>query len=120
MIVENNGIDPLEVGICKLKGLALGNITAIHKVGHLTWYSFIQRLIEHYSNVPYAFDAMFVYSHLLQGDMEPTTWYLTRAKVLLEGIHHTTTLSSIPGVGFGQSVPSQRYECTAHEKKSGK
>ena len=42
MVAENTGIDPLKVGISKLKGLALGDITAIHKEGHLTWYSFRQ------------------------------------------------------------------------------
>ena len=105
MVVENTGIDPLEVGISKLKGLALGNITTICKEGHLMWYSFRQ-LIEYYSNVPYLSGAMYVFSHLLQGDEEQTTWYLSRAKVLLECIHHTTKVSSIPGVGFGQSVPS--------------
>ena len=36
MVAENTGIDPLKVGICKLKGLALGDITAIQKEGHLT------------------------------------------------------------------------------------
>ena len=61
MVAEKNGIDPLEVGISKLKALALGNIS---KEGHLTWYSFRQGLIEHYSNMPYASDAIFMYSHL--------------------------------------------------------
>ena len=69
------------------------------KEGHLMWYSFRQRLIEQYSNVPYVSDAMFAYSHLSKGDEEPTTHYLSRAKVLLECIHNTTKLSSIPGVG---------------------
>ena len=39
MVAENIGIDPLKVGISKLKGLALSDITAIHKEGHLTWYT---------------------------------------------------------------------------------
>ena len=100
MVAENTGIDPLEVGIGKLKGLALGNITAIHKAGHLMWYSFSQWLIEHYSNEPYMSDTMYAYSHLMQGNEEPTTQYLSRPKVLLEHIHHTTKVSSIPGVGW--------------------
>ena len=98
MVGEETGIDSLEVGISKLKEVALGDINAIHKEGHLTWYTFRQRLIELYLNVPYVLDAMFVYSHLSQGDEESTTHYLSRAKVLLECIHHTTKLSSIPGV----------------------
>ena len=56
--------------------------------------------MKHYSNVPYMSDAMYAYSHLLQGDEEPTIQYLSRAKVLLEHIHHTTKLSSIPGVSW--------------------
>ena len=100
MVAEKTGIDPLEVGISKLKGLALGDINAFHKEDHLTLYSFRQRLIQHYLNVPYVSNDMFTYSHLLQGSEEPTTHYLSGAKVLLECIHHTTKLSSIPGVGW--------------------
>ena len=99
MVAENTGINPLEVGISILKGLALGDITAICKEGHLMWYNFRQWLIEHYSNVPYMSDAMYTYSHLSQDDEEPTRQYLSRDKVLLECIHHKTKLSSIPGVG---------------------
>ena len=98
MVTENTGIDPLKVGISKSKGLALGNVTTIHKEGNLTLYSFRQQLIEHYSNVLYVSVAMCAYSNLLQGDEEPTTQYLSRAKVLLEHIHHPTKLSSIPGI----------------------
>ena len=87
-------------GISKVKGLALGDITAIHKEGHLMWYSFRQWLIEYYSNVPYVSDAMYTYSHLSQGGEELTNCYLSRAKVLLMNIKHTTKLSSIPGVGW--------------------
>ena len=100
MVAENTCIDPFNVGIIKFKGLALGSITDICKESNLKWYSFRQWLIEHYSNVPYASDPMYTYSHLLQGIEEPTTQYLSRAKVLLEHIHHTTKLSSITGVGW--------------------
>ena len=92
MVAENTGIDPFEVQISKLKGLALGDITSIHKEGHLMWYSFRQQLIEHYSNMPYASNVMHAYSHLSQSDEEPTTWYLSMAKVMLECIHHITKL----------------------------
>ena len=97
MVDEKTGIDPLEVGISKLKGLSWGNIC---KEGNLTWYSFRHRLIEHYSNVPYESNAMFAYSHLSQSDEEPTAQYLIMAKVQLEHIHHTTKLSSISGTGW--------------------
>ena len=45
-------------------------------------------------------DDMYVYSHLLKGDEEPTIQYLSRAKALLESIHHTTKLSSNQGVDW--------------------
>ena len=64
MVVEKTGIDPLEVGISRLKGLALGDINAICKEDNLIRYSFRQRLIEHYSDVLSALDAIFAYSHL--------------------------------------------------------
>ena len=87
LVAKKTGVDPLKVEIGKLKGIALGDINAIHNKGNLTWYWLRQRLIEHYSNIPCASDAMFAYSDLLQGDDEPTTQYLVRAKVLLEHIH---------------------------------
>ena len=64
------------------------------------WYNFRQWLIEHYSSVLYMSVARYIYSHLSQGDEEPTTQDLSRAKVLLKPIHHTTKLSNIPGVGL--------------------
>ena len=42
---RNTSIDPLKVGISKIKGLALGDITAFHKEGKLIWHSFRQWLI---------------------------------------------------------------------------
>ena len=39
MVAEKTGVGPLEVGISKLKGLALDDINAIHKEGHLTWFT---------------------------------------------------------------------------------
>ena len=70
------------------------------KKGSLACYSFRQRLIEHYSNVPYMSDAVFACSHLSQGNEEPAAQYLVRAKVLQECIHHTTKLWSIPGASW--------------------
>ena len=119
MVAEKTGVDLLEVKISKLNGWVLRQHEhAIHKEGNLNWYSFRQRLIEHYSNVPYKYNAMFAYPNLSQGDEEPNAWYLVRAKILLEHIHCTTKLSSIPGVGLGQHVPSQRSDGTTHQEKS--
>ena len=43
---------------------------------------------------------MLMYSKISQWDDESTTWYLVRAKVLLEGIHWTSKLSEISGYGM--------------------
>ena len=50
---ERTGNDPVEVGISKLKELALGDINTIRKEEGLTWHKLRQILIENYSNIPY-------------------------------------------------------------------
>ena len=62
LVAKRTGIDPLEVSISKLKGLALGDVNIICKEEDLLWHKFQQCLIEQYSNVPYTSDAMFAYS----------------------------------------------------------
>ena len=42
LVVERTGIDPLEVGISKLKGLALADISTFHKEEGLSWHKFRQ------------------------------------------------------------------------------
>ena len=61
LVVERPCLDLLEVGISKLKGLAIGDISTIHKEEGLSWLKFRQYLIEKSSNVPYTPDAMFIY-----------------------------------------------------------
>ena len=100
LVSERTGFDPLEVGISRLMGLALGVISTICKEEGLLWHNFKQHLIEQYSNVPYASVAMFAYSKISQQDNESTVWYLVRAKVLLECIHCTSKLSDISGFGL--------------------
>ena len=82
LVAERTGIDPSDIEIRKLKGLALGNV------------------IEQYSNVPYASDAMFAYSQIAQQADEAMVQYLIKAKVLLERIHHNSKLSDISGAGL--------------------
>ena len=94
------GIDPLEVGISKLKGLALGNVNTICKEQGLMWHMFRQPLIEQCSNVLYMSDAMFAYTQITQQDDEPMAQYLIRATVLLEYIHCTSKFSHISGSGL--------------------
>ena len=84
LIAKNTGIDPLEIAISKLKGLALSNISSMHKEEGLSWHKFRQCLIEQYSDVQYVPDAMFMYSKISQWDDESTARYLVSTKVLLE------------------------------------
>ena len=100
LVAERTGIDPLQEGISKLKGLALANIITIHKDEGLSWHELRQCMIEQYSNVPYVPDTMFVYSMISQQDDNSTTWYLVRAKVLLEWIQQTFKLSEISEYGM--------------------
>ena len=93
------GFDPLEVGISKLKGLSLGDISTIHKEEGLSWHKSRQGSIQQYSNVPYTPDAMFPYSKILQQDNESTVPCLFRARVLLECIHCMSKLVDISGFG---------------------
>ena len=96
---ERTGIDPVEVGISKLKGLALANDSTVCKEEGLSCHKFRQCLIEQYLNVPYVPDAMFIYSMISQWDDQSTTRYLVRVKVLLKRIHQTSKVSEISGYG---------------------
>ena len=100
LVAEGTGFAPLEVGIIKLKGLALGDINTIHMEGGLSWHNFRQHLIEQYSNVPYAPGTMFAYLKISQQDNESTAQYLVRARVLLEYIHCMSKLADISGFGM--------------------
>ena len=99
-MAERTGNDLVEVGISKLKGLALGDINTIRKEEGLMWHKFIQILIENFSNIPYMSDTMVAYTNLTHQDDEYTLQYLIRAKVLLEHMNHTSKLSQISGKGL--------------------
>ena len=86
-VAKKTGLDPVEIGMCKLKGMALCDVNAASKEGTL-YFRFHQLLIEHYSNIPYMSDTLNAYAHLAQGEHELIAQYLTRAKVLLKCIHH--------------------------------
>ena len=64
LVAERTGNDPVEVGISKLKGLALGNINTIRKEQGLMWHKFRQILIENYSKIPCMSHLMVAYTNL--------------------------------------------------------
>ena len=72
LVAERMGNNPVEVGISKLKGLALGDINKIRKEQGLTWHKFGQILIENYSNIPYMSDVIKGYMQLTQQDDKST------------------------------------------------
>ena len=98
-VTERTCNDPVEVGISKLKGLTLGDTSMVRKEEGLMWHKFCQILIQNYSNVPYVSNAMVVYNNLTQDD-ESNVAKRIRAKVLLEHINHTYTLSQMSGKGL--------------------
>ena len=65
LVAERTGIDSLEVGISKLKGLAPGNVKTIHKEQGLRWHMFRQCLIEQYSSVLYVSNVVFAYTQMI-------------------------------------------------------
>ena len=118
LTTENSGIDPLEIVISKLKGLALVDISTLHKEEGLSWHKFRQPLIEQYLSVPHVLDTMLTYSKISQWDKKLTTRYLVRAKVLLEPIHRMSKLSEISGYSMDNlSLIHSLWE--HHMRKSG-
>ena len=99
-VTKKMGSDPWEIGMIKLKGMALCDVNAASKEGTLSYFQFCQLLIEHYSNVPYMSNVLNACAHLMQGENKSITQYLTRAKVLLEHIHHNSKMCDIPGIGY--------------------
>ena len=63
-VTKKTGFDHLEIGMNKLKCMALHNVNAASKEGTLSYFWFCQLLIEHYLNVPYMLDTLNVYAHL--------------------------------------------------------
>ena len=84
----------------KLKGMILCNINAASKEGTLSYFWFHQLLREHYTNIPYALDALNAYSQIVQDEHEWIAQYISRPKVLLEHIHNNPKMCNIPGIGY--------------------
>ena len=98
-VTERTGNDLVEVGMSKLKGLTLGNISTVRKKESLMWHKFHQILIENYFKVPYVSDTIVAYNNLTQ-DNESMLQYLIRAQVFLECINHTSKLSQMSSKGL--------------------
>ena len=99
-VARKMAFDPLEIGMSQCKGIALCNVNAISKEGNLLYFWFCQLLIEYYLNIMYASDPLNAYANLMQGENKTVTQPLVRAKILLECIHHTSKVCSIPGNSY--------------------
>ena len=88
-VAKKMAFNPLEIGMSKLKGMALCDVNAAWKEGTILYFWLCQLLIEHYSNV-------------LQGENKLITQCITRAKVLLEYFHQNSKMCNIPGIGYNK------------------
>ena len=65
----------------------------------LNWHSVEKHLTTNYSEIPYDTHAINAYDNLHQGSDESTSAYLHRAQDILECIHNTCDMTSIPAIG---------------------
>ena len=65
----------------------------------LDWYSLKKHLTTNYLEIPYDTHAINVYDNLHQGNNKSASAYLHRVQDILEHIHHTSNMTSIPTIG---------------------
>ena len=65
----------------------------------LNWHSLKKHLTTNYSEIPYDTHAINAYNNLHQGSDESTSAYLHRVQDILEHIHNTCDMTSIPATG---------------------
>ena len=63
------------------------------------WHSLKKYLTANYSEIPYDTHAINAYNNLHQGSNESTSAHLHRAQDILEHIHNTCDMTSIPAIG---------------------
>ena len=97
-------LDALSIALSKLQGAPLKSANYLE--GKETnsgrkhcWSTLKQHLTSNYSEIPYDTHAINAYDMLQQGTDESTKAYLHRVQDILECIHHTNDMSSIPIIG---------------------
>ena len=65
---------------------------------HLNWHSLEKHLTTNYLEIPYDTHAINAYDNLHQGSNESTSSYLHRMQDILECIHNTSDMTSIPAI----------------------
>ena len=105
--VENTAklcnLDTLSIALSKLQGppLQLAYFLESKEVSsgkQLDWHSLKKHLTTNYSEILYDTHAINAYDNLHQGSSESTSAYLHKAQDILEHIHHTTNMTSIPTI----------------------
>ena len=64
----------------------------------LDWHSLNKHLTTNYSEIPYDMHAINAYDNLHQGGNESTSAHLHRAQDIVENIHNTSDMTSIPAI----------------------
>ena len=65
----------------------------------LDWHSLKKHLTTNYSDIPYDTHTINAYDNLHQGSNESTSGFLHKAQDILECIHNTSDMTSIPAIG---------------------
>ena len=97
-------LDTLSIALSKLQGppLKSGSYLESKEVSsgeQLDWHYLKKHLTSNYLEIPYETHAINAYDSLHQGSNESTIAYLHRVQDILEGIHHTSHMSSISAIG---------------------
>ena len=97
-------LDTLTIALSKLQGppLQLAHFlkTKENSSGkQLNWHSLKKHLTTNYSEIPYNMHDINAYDNLHQDSDESTSAYLHRAQDILEHIHNTCDMTSIPAIG---------------------
>ena len=102
-------LDTLSIALSKLQGppLQSAHFLESKEVGsgkQLNWHSLKMHLTTNYSEILHETHTINAYDNLHQGSNESTSAYLHRVQDILECIHHTSDMTSIPTI------------CTNHTK----
>ena len=96
-------LDTLSIALFKLQGhppqpAHFLESKEVSSGNQLDWHSLKKHLTTNYLEIPYDTHAINAYDNLHQGNDESTSTYLHRAQDILENIHHTSDMTSIPAI----------------------
>ena len=97
-------MDTLTIILSKLQGHPLKSAHFLESkedgLGkQLNWHSLKKHLTTNYSEILYDTHTIHAYDNLHQGSDESTSAYLHRAQDILECIHNTSDMTSVPAIG---------------------